>query len=104
MSMFLRTARYTTVFAALAFGSAASLTAQAAPAAPAANALKVGDAAPDFTLLTVTKNGLEAKPFKLSEHRGETVVLAFFPKARTSGCTTQMKAYRDQYAQVLLLM
>jgi peroxiredoxin Q/BCP len=26
------------------------------------------------------------------------VVLAFFPKARTSGCTIQMKAYRDQYA------
>ena len=84
---------------AISFGAVA-LQAQA-PAAPAApNALKVGDAAPDFTLVTVTKNGLEAKPFKLSEHRGETVVLAFFPKARTSGCTTQMKAYRDQYAQV----
>lgn len=97
MSTLLRTARHATACAALALGAATSLAAQAAPAA---NALKVGDAAPDFTLTTVTKNGLEAKPFTLSEHRGETVVLAFFPKARTSGCTTQMKAYRDQYAQV----
>ncbi len=97
MSTLLRTARHATACAALALGAATSLAAQAAPAA---NALTVGDAAPDFTLTTVTKNGLEAKPFKLSEHRGETVVLAFFPKARTSGCTTQMKAYRDQYAQV----
>ena len=102
MSTFFRTARPALVAAtALAFSlGAAALGAQAPATAPAANALKVGDAAPDFTLMTVTKNGLEAKPFKLSEHRGETVVLAFFPRARTSGCTTQMKAYRDQYAQV----
>jgi peroxiredoxin Q/BCP len=110
MSVFNRAARRALTSAAacaalslVAVASAvASAAAQAAPASaqPAANALKVGDAAPDFTLMTVTKDGVEAKPFKLSEHRGETVVLAFFPKARTSGCTTQMKAYRDQYAQV----
>ena len=70
--------------------------AQTTPAA----ALKVGDMAPDFTVTTVTSAGVEKKPFKLSEHRGETVVLAFFPKARTSGCTTQMEAYRDKYADV----
>ena len=102
MSTYFRTARPALVAAtalALSLGATA-LHAQAPAAPPAANALKVGDAAPDFTLVTVTKNGLEAKPFKLSEHRGETIVLAFFPKARTSGCTTQMKAYRDQYAQV----
>lgn len=82
--------------------SALALASAGAQAAPAANALKVGDAAPDFTVTTVTSAGVEAKPFKLSEHRGETVVLAFFPKARTSGCTTQMEAYRDQYAQVFM--
>ena len=102
MSIVFRPARQALIAAtafALSLGAVA-LHAQA-PAAPAApNALKVGDAAPDFTLVTVTKDGLESKPFKLSEHRGETVVLAFFPRARTSGCTTQMKAYRDQYAQV----
>lgn len=68
--------------------------------AGAQTALKVGDAAPDFTVTTVTAKGVDAKPFKLSEHKGETVVLAFFPKARTSGCTVQMESYRDKYADV----
>lgn len=71
-----------------------------APAAPAPTPLKVGDMAPDFTVTTATAAGVTAKPFKLSEHRGETVVLAFFPKARTSGCTTQMESYRDKYAEL----
>ncbi len=68
--------------------------------AGAQTALKVGDVAPDFTVTTVTAKGVDAKPFKLSEHKGETVVLAFFPKARTSGCTVQMESYRDKYADV----
>jgi peroxiredoxin Q/BCP len=72
--------------------------AQAAPAA-ALTPLKVGEMAPDFTVTVVTAAGVAAKPFKLSEHKGETVVLAFFPKARTRGCTVQMESYRDQYAQ-----
>ncbi len=70
--------------------------------APAASLLSVGDIAPDFTLTTVTQAGPTAKPFKLSEHRGETVVLAFFPKARTSGCTAQMHTYRDKYESMFL--
>jgi thioredoxin-dependent peroxiredoxin len=73
----------------------------AAPSfAGAQTALKVGDMAPDFTVTTVTAKGVDAKPFKLSEHKGETVVLAFFPKARTSGCTVQMESYRDKYADL----
>lgn len=89
---------------AVMFASVERADAQsAAAAAPAAAvSLKVGDMAPDFTVTTVTAKGNDAKPFKLSEHRGETVVLAFFPKARTSGCTIQMEAYRDQYANVFL--
>lgn len=63
-----------------------------------AQTLKVGDPAPDFTVTTVTKSGVESAPFKLAEHRGEVVVLAFFPQAGTPGCTTQMEAYRDRYA------
>jgi peroxiredoxin Q/BCP len=74
-------------------------SAQGTPA-PAPSPLKVGDAAPDFTVPWVTSAGLEKKPFKLSEHKGETVILAFFPKARTSGCTMQMENYRDKYADV----
>jgi len=92
--------RALTVSAAVAALSVVALSTGAAQAAPAS--LKVGDMAPDFTVTTVTSAGVDAKPFKLSEHRGETVVLAFFPKARTSGCTTQMEAYRDQYANLFL--
>lgn len=64
----------------------------------AAQTLKVGDLAPDFTVTTVTAKGADTAPFTLSAHRGETVVLAFFPQAGTPGCTTQMEAYRDRYA------
>jgi peroxiredoxin Q/BCP len=46
---------------------------------------KVGDMAPDFTLKGSTKDGLLPKPIHLAEFRGQTVVLAFFPKSRTKG-------------------
>jgi peroxiredoxin Q/BCP len=58
----------------------------------------VNDLAPDFTLAGATRYGVLKAPIKLSDYRGRTVVVAFFPKARTSGCTVQMEAYRDQYA------
>jgi peroxiredoxin Q/BCP len=74
-------------------------SAQGSPA-PAPTPLKVGDMAPDFTVTWVSSAGVEKKPFKLSEHKGETIILAFFPKARTSGCTMQMESYRDKYADV----
>jgi peroxiredoxin Q/BCP len=45
----------------------------------------VGDLAPDFTLPAATQAGLRPKPITLSGLRGQTVVLAFFPKARTGG-------------------
>ncbi|HEX4936635.1 MAG TPA: redoxin domain-containing protein [Gemmatimonadaceae bacterium] len=60
----------------------------------------VGAVAPDFTARPVTKDGPMAEPITLSKLHGKTVVIAFFPKARTPGCTTQMTAYRDQYADV----
>ncbi|HET8772073.1 MAG TPA: redoxin domain-containing protein [Gemmatimonadaceae bacterium] len=59
---------------------------------------KVGDMAPDFTLPGATMDGVTKAPVKLSDLRGQVVVLAFFPRARTGGCTAQMEAYRDQYA------
>ena len=46
---------------------------------------KVGDMAPDFTLKGSTKDGLTPQPLHLADFRGQTVVLAFFPKARTKG-------------------
>lgn len=68
-----------------------------AQAAAPAGLLQAGQMAPDFTVVTATRDGRTAEPFTLSKHRGETVVLAFFPKARTSGCTAQMHTYRDKY-------
>jgi cytochrome oxidase Cu insertion factor (SCO1/SenC/PrrC family) len=50
-----------------------------APAQYSAN-LKVGDMAPDFAL-----TGSDGKTHKLSDYRGKTVVLAWFPKAFTGG-------------------
>jgi len=51
------------------------------PAAPPKTHLKVGDAAPDFTINTTA-----GKPFKLSDYKGKkAVVLAFFPAAFTGG-------------------
>ena len=52
--------------------------------------LKVGDKAPDFSLV-----GTDGKTHKLSELRGKTVVVAWFPKAFTGGCTTQCKALKE---------
>ena len=58
-----------------------------ATAAPgsAATAPGVGQVAPDFSLAGSTRFGLLKDPVKLSDFRGQTVVLAFFPKARTKG-------------------
>jgi thioredoxin-dependent peroxiredoxin len=66
----------------------------AAPAGP-----EVGAMAPEFTINVIGKEGA-ARPMALSSLRGHTVVLAFFPRVRTSGCTMQMEAYRDKYAEL----
>ena len=50
----------------------------------AAAELKVGDPAPDFSLM-----GSDGKTYKLSELKGKTVVLAWFPRAFTGGCTKE---------------
>lgn len=68
---------------ALAMSAAASGQGQPPqPQAPAQYSadLKVGDMAPDFEL-----PGSDGKVHKLSDYRGKTVVLAWFPKAFTGG-------------------
>lgn len=55
--------------------------------------LAEGDKAPNFTL--PDQNGDKVK---LSDLRGETVVLYFYPKANTSGCTVQACGVRDRKA------
>ena len=59
---------------------------------------KVGQMAPDFSAPASTRYGLLKDQLHLSDLRGKTVVLAFFPRARTKGCTVQMESYRDRYA------
>jgi peroxiredoxin Q/BCP len=53
-------------------------------------ALKVGDRAPDFTL----KDEME-KDVSLKDFRGKSVVIYFYPKANTPGCTIEACEFRD---------
>jgi len=57
--------------------------------------LQVGDTAPDFE--TVSDTG---ETVKLSDYRGRRVVLYFYPKDDTPGCTTQACNFRDGYADI----
>jgi peroxiredoxin Q/BCP len=70
---------------ALVAVAASAAQGQAAQPGTAATAPTVGQMAPDFSLPGATRYGLLKQPVKLSELRGQTVVLAFFPKARTKG-------------------
>ena len=53
---------------------------------------EVGTQAPQFESLTD-----EGKAIKLSDYRDKTVVLYFYPKADTPGCTAQACNFRDNY-------
>ncbi len=59
------------------------------------NTLKIGDLAPDFALPSDTGDTV-----RLSDFRGKRVVLYFYPKDDTSGCTTQACGFRDAYPQI----
>lgn len=52
----------------------------------------VGELAPDFSL-----EGSNGEIVKLSNYRGKNVVLYFYPKDMTPGCTTEACDFRDQY-------
>jgi len=55
-------------------------------------ALQVGDKAPDFTV-----NDQDGKPVKLSGLKGKKVILYFYPKDMTPGCTAEACSLRDNY-------
>ena len=57
--------------------------------------LKVGDLAPDFELPNDT-----GQVVKLADYRGQRVVLYFYPKDDTRGCTTQACGFRDVYVEI----
>lgn len=54
--------------------------------------VKVGDMAPDFELLSDS-----GEKVRLSSYRGKKVILYFYPKDDTSGCTVQACGFRDNY-------
>ncbi len=56
--------------------------------------LEAGQEAPDFTLLDQ-----DGEALTLSSLRGQTVVLYFYPRADTPGCTTQACGVRDRRAE-----
>ena len=58
-------------------------------------ALNVGDKAPQ--ILGVNQDG---KEIKLSDFKGKKVVLYFYPKDNTPGCTAQACSLRDEYAEL----
>jgi peroxiredoxin Q/BCP len=77
------------MFSGLLLAAAVSVHGQTpAPAAATGPELKVGDAAPDFTL-----EASDGKTYKLSSFKGkQAVVIAWFPKAYTQGCTIECKS------------
>ena len=89
--------RNATVLAAAIVTSVTMAHAQA-PATQPEVGPKVGEMAPDFTLPGATIDGVMKSPISLSRLKGQTVVVAFFPRARTKGCTAQMTTYRDKWA------
>ncbi len=57
--------------------------------------LQVGDQAPDFTLTDQS-----GQPVSLADYKGRKVLVYFYPKADTAGCTAQACALRDVATQV----
>jgi len=54
--------------------------------------LKVGDPAPSFTV-----PGDDGRPVSIADFRGHMVVLYFYPKASTPGCTCEAGEFRDSH-------
>jgi thioredoxin-dependent peroxiredoxin len=77
------------VLAGLILAAGAYRMVHASDTAPA-----VGTVAPNFTL-----NSQEGKPVSLNEYRGKWVVLYFYPKDFTSGCTTEAHNFQRDLAQ-----
>ncbi len=88
-------------------GPAMAQDASAPPAAPkgpptaiVVSGPEVGMKAPDFKAPWADKDGIGPADaeFSLKELKGQVVVLAFYPKDFTSGCTAEMRTFADRYA------
>jgi thioredoxin-dependent peroxiredoxin len=59
----------------------------------------VGKRAPDFSLPWANRDGIGPieSPYQLASDRGRTVVVAFYPRDFTKGCTAQLQTFAEQY-------
>ncbi|MGD0257816.1 MAG: peroxiredoxin [Thermoplasmata archaeon] len=57
--------------------------------------LEVGDVAPDFTAPSAS-----GQMFQLSSLRGRPVILFFFPRANSLGCTIETRAFADHFSEI----
>lgn len=107
--MTMQTLRFTGAVLALpvlaSFLAVATLKAQDStigrPAAILVDGPREGELAPDFSLPWASKDSVGGEPwFGLTAQRGRVVVLAFYPKDFTSGCTAEMRTFTEQYADL----
>jgi len=61
--------------------------------------VNVGDKAPDFTLQGVDGSGQE-RAFSLKDYKGKRVVLYFYPRDNTHGCTQEACDFRDNLSRL----
>jgi peroxiredoxin Q/BCP len=81
-------------------GAGAQSATQAGAVAPAPAGPEIGQAAPDFTAPWADGSGARGTPVSLAALRGKVVVVAFYPKDRTSGCTAELTKFRDEHAKL----
>src|SRR5688500_9432230 len=64
---------------------------------------EVGRRAPDFSLPWANREGVGPveSPYQLASDRGRTVVIAFYPRDFTKGCTAQMQTFGEQYDSLI---
>ncbi len=58
--------------------------------------IKKGDKAPEFAL-----EGSDGKTHSLAEYKGKRVLLYFYPKDNTPGCTTEAEKFRDLHGELV---
>ncbi len=59
------------------------------------NEIKIGDTAPDFTVV-----GNDLSPIKLSDYKGKTIILSIFPSLDTPVCATQNRKFNEAAANL----
>jgi peroxiredoxin Q/BCP len=99
--------RVRNLLTAICFVVPAAATAQGAdsavgrPAAVLVSGPREGERAPDFSLPWASRDTAGADPwFSLSARRGRIVVLAFYPRDFTAGCTAEMKTFSARYEEL----